>query len=100
MRERLYNIDEIDLSFLSVFIQNFINKKVYHLRTDDGQAISHWIESFSRNPDQAAVRERKGERESDHRRVRVRRKGNEMMQRKREKRKPSCVHTHINILFF
>ena len=63
MREHLYNIDDIDLSFLSVFIQNFINKKVYHLRTDDGQAISHWIESFSRNPDQAAVRERKGERE-------------------------------------
>lgn len=62
VRERLYNIDDINLSFLSVFIQNFINKKVYHLRTDDGQAISHWIESFSRNPDQAAVRERKEER--------------------------------------
>ncbi|XP_003385005.1 PREDICTED: uncharacterized protein LOC100634390 [Amphimedon queenslandica] len=42
------------------FTLNFINRKVYHLRTDDGQAISHWIDSFSKNPDQASVRGREG----------------------------------------
>ena len=27
----------------------------YSVRTDDGQAISHWVESFSKNPQKATV---------------------------------------------
>ena len=43
--------DDIPISF----IQTFKSKSNYDIRTNDGPAISHWIDAFSKNPDQAIV---------------------------------------------
>ena len=58
---------------------------MYHLRTDDGQAISHWIDSFSKNPDQASVRDREREREREGERGEERKRGKERGRERGEK---------------
>lgn len=48
------NIQDWNYSGYS-FTLTFKSKRNYDIRTNDGPAISHWIDAFSKNPDQAIV---------------------------------------------